>query len=70
MLILNVALNFTFVCNPEQLQVWQSKQSPYSCFHPNGFYSNQTSSQVEQKKLASLIKMTIVLLSKRTSYVM
>jgi hypothetical protein len=25
---------FTFVCNPKELQMSQSKQSPYSCFHP------------------------------------
>jgi hypothetical protein len=33
MLILTMALNFTFVCNPKSLQVWQSKQSTYSCLH-------------------------------------
>jgi len=45
MLILNMALNFIFVCNLEKLQMWQSKQSTYSCFHPTimkndggGFY--------------------------------
>jgi hypothetical protein len=31
MLILNMALNFTFVCNLERLQM---KQSTYPCFHP------------------------------------
>jgi hypothetical protein len=30
MLILNMALNFTFVCNLEKLQVWQSI---YPCIH-------------------------------------
>jgi hypothetical protein len=34
MLILNMALNVTFVSNPEKLQVKQSKQSTYPCFHP------------------------------------
>ncbi len=34
MLILNMALSFTFVCNLEKLQVWHSKLSTYSCFHP------------------------------------
>jgi len=34
MLILNIALNFTFVCNREKLQMWQSKLSTYLCFHP------------------------------------
>jgi hypothetical protein len=34
MLILNMVLNFTFVCNPEKLQVRQFKQSTYPCFHP------------------------------------
>jgi hypothetical protein len=32
MLILNMALNFMFVCNPKKLQLWQSKLSPYSCY--------------------------------------
>jgi len=32
MLILNVALNFTFVCNLKLLQVWQSEQSPIHAF--------------------------------------
>ncbi len=35
MLILNMALNFMFVCNPKKIQVWQSKLSTYSCFHPS-----------------------------------
>ncbi len=35
MLILNMVLNFTFVCNPKNLQVWQSKKLTYSCFHPS-----------------------------------
>jgi len=34
MLVLNMALNFTFVCNLEKLQVWHSKLSTYSWFHP------------------------------------
>jgi hypothetical protein len=34
MLLLNMALNFMFVCNPKNLQMWQSKLSTYSCFHP------------------------------------
>jgi hypothetical protein len=34
MLILNMALNFMFVCDPKKLQVWQSKVSTYSYFHP------------------------------------
>ncbi len=34
MLILNMALNFTFVCNPKKLHLWYSKLSTYSCFHP------------------------------------
>jgi hypothetical protein len=33
MLILNMALNFMFVCNPKTLQMWQSKLSTYSWFH-------------------------------------
>jgi predicted metal-dependent hydrolase len=33
MLILNMGLNFIFICNLEKLQVWQSKPSTYSCFH-------------------------------------
>jgi hypothetical protein len=27
-------LNFTFICNPKK-QLWQSKLSTYSCFHPS-----------------------------------
>jgi len=37
MLLLNMVLNFMFVCNPKQLQVSQSKLSTYSCFHPFDF---------------------------------
>jgi hypothetical protein len=32
---LNMALNFKFVCNTKQLQAWQFKLFPYSCFHLN-----------------------------------
>jgi len=32
MLILNMTLNFTSICNPKLLQVWQSKQSPLFMF--------------------------------------
>jgi hypothetical protein len=32
MLILNMALNFTFVCNPKKIQIWQSKLPPILAF--------------------------------------
>jgi hypothetical protein len=38
MLIFNMALNFMFICNPEKLQMWQSKLSTYSCFHPTHIF--------------------------------
>ncbi len=34
MLILNMVLNSMCACNAKILQVWQSKLSTYSCFHP------------------------------------
>jgi hypothetical protein len=32
-----MVVNFMFVCNPQKLQMWQSKLSTYSCFHPFNF---------------------------------
>jgi len=38
MLVFNIVLNIMFICIQEKLQVWQSKLSTYSCFHPEHIF--------------------------------